>query len=133
MADNDMLTITLTGRPPVRIAKADWPIIAEGRAFAHDGQVPKQANAKTTAWIRVRRHADGRAIVYGLWDHDTVWGDGRSVRAGRLLKADESMPEAIKAVGDELAACRGEDLLPPQAIDDIVRDCIADLPAEQLV
>ena len=62
------LTITLTDRPPVKIIDADWPVIAHGSYDRHDGQVESEANRIWSLSIRVRRHADGRLIVYGTAD-----------------------------------------------------------------
>lgn len=111
-------TITLTERPPVVIAEDNWPVIA--CATDHDNQHECQAN---TVWlIRVRQHEDGRAIVYAVKDS----GPGgqcigfRATRAGELLASGDEICAAIRRVG-EAADC-----------SDLIDDCIADLPAEEL-
>ena len=63
IAMNEHLTITLTGRAPVRIRKADWPIVA--KATAWNGEIEAQADRHSQ--LIVRQHADGRAVVYGVF------------------------------------------------------------------
>lgn len=125
-------TITLTNRPPVRIAEDSWPCIAEGivddwngsSGFRHD------ANRITTIAVRVRQHQDGRAIVYARYKYETRWQDEKSwiERAGELLPTSEDLVAAIRRVGAQLQTqCQDDD-----RIDCAVRLCVADLPAEQL-
>lgn len=96
-------TITLTDRAPVRIVESEWPVVSVARDDA-------------AGWaVRVRRHADGRVIVYG----------SRGVaREGELLasvSASDAVADAILRVG---ALCGA----PGSAI----AQCIANLPAEEL-
>lgn len=127
------LTITLTGRRPAKIALAEWPILAEGSAKDWDNQYEFQANRRSDLKIKVRQHADGRAIVYGIYDHDTQFQSesGKTVRAGRLLDAGADIPAAITVLADEMAERIGDD---PFGLDvhEVAHQCIADLPAEQI-
>lgn len=117
-----MMNIELTGRRPVRINSEEWPGIA--RATGHTGAHACQANEEW--WIRVRQHADGRAIVYAGRD---VGPGGmpmgyESKRAGRLLTAEEAregLPTAIEHVAIDAG-------LPLET----AQSCIADLPPEEL-
>lgn len=118
-------TITLTDRAPVKIDEETWNLIAQGEDY--QGQYDFQAF--DGAWIRVRRHEDGRTIVYGYagdWD-----GGGRpereSIRAGFLVAANETV-ETIGRVADILreTAHAGE------YADGAARQCVAALPAEEL-
>lgn len=118
-------TITLTDRAPVKIDEDKWPLIAEGKDYA--GQYDFQSF--DGAWIKVRQHEDGRTLVYGYagdWD-----GGGRpereNRRAGFIVDADKAA-ETIRQVADILAEteCVGE------IAQRAARDCIADLPAEEL-
>jgi hypothetical protein len=136
-------TITLTGRPPVTIREGEWPIIAHGYAGDDDANHP--GNPPNREWardIRVRQHADGRVLVYGIYLFTSCWQGERAAdaRAGVLLPAPAThaqIIDAIRTVGDELAAAEDD-----AAIDDrhrdsrqwrtAVRDTIADLPAEEL-
>lgn len=109
-------TITLSGRPPVRITEADWPVIA--RASEHDGgTVESQANR---TWdLRVRQHADGRAIVYGV--HWTCWQGESGSRGGEMLAAGDDIAAAILRVAETIDSDAR-----------LAQECIADLPAEEV-
>jgi len=124
MTNVERITIQMSERRPLKIVKADWPCIAKGNAFA--GQ--HEFQSFDGAWIRVRRHTDGRMIVYGYagdWD-----GGGRPDRenrtAGFLLAADDDEVRAIRRVAGILAET--------ECVGDLAhraeRDCIADLPAD---
>lgn len=125
-------TITLTGRPPVRVDDADWPVIAVGSWDRHDGQVAYQANRKWRLWIRVRENADGRRIVYGKYSYDTLFRHEADVEisVGRLVGKDDDLVAAIERVGDDL---RERDLGEGEAhLRAVLDEVVADLPAEDL-
>lgn len=139
-------TVTLTGRPPVRITEADWPVIAIGSGDSHGGgdysrrqQALAQGEVDRYA-IRVRQHEDGRTIVYAVLDAaGAAWhapAAGIDYRGGELLDADADgdpaqslarirsgrrVVEAIQRVGHAAG-------LP----DAVIRECVADLPAEEI-
>lgn len=114
--------VTLTGRPPVTFLESDWPVIAKASSFSGGNGHACQANEE--AWIRVRKHADGRHLVYGQRDS----GPGgmhlgyRGVSAGELIDSDEDVTAAIHAVVEELG----------EGWESLAEDCIADLPAEEI-
>lgn len=144
-------TITLTGRPPVQIREADWPIIAEGTGDSYASQDYSRYRQALGQGeldeysLRVRQHADGRTLVYGVLSGASTWTGTESIRGGVLLPSPApetpglwrwtghigdapvvltiwpGLVEAIQAVG---AACH----LP----DAVIRACVADLPAEVL-
>ena len=124
-------TITLTGRRPVTITEADWPLIAVATGDSyHGGDYCQHEQASSRGEIdkyaiRVRQHEDGRAIVYAmLGAADSAWGapaHGVDYRGGALLAADADLAAAIQRVGAEAE-------LP----DHLIRECIADLPAESI-
>lgn len=126
------LTITLTDARPVTILPSNWPVIAEGSWADHDNQYEFQANRRWTAWIKVRQHADGRVIVYGCYSYstqyqnesDATYRDGQRVEAGA---DDTALIAAIRAVGDRLAERSGH-----ACWSDVIAECIAALPAEEL-
>jgi len=112
-------TVTLTGRPPVRVREDFWPIIA--RARRHDGKVECQANH---LWdLTVRQHADGRTLVYGSEDSGNggVYQGYEAAYAGEMLEPGADIASAIIRVGEE-ARCS-------KSMQD---ECIADLPAVDL-
>jgi hypothetical protein len=122
MTTTDKLTITMSERRPLSIAKADWPIIA--RADWHDGKIEFEAN--NIRVIRVREHADGRRIVYGYQcaGHGDQLAGTRNPEGGFLIDAgDEAEAETIRAIR-RIGGIIDDDAL--------ANECIADLPAEEL-
>lgn len=118
MSNPKTRTITLTDRAPIRIVESDWPQVAVARW--HDGQYESQANR--TAHVRVRQHADGRRIVYG--GSTSQWQGERGTDAGYLLDAPPDEQRTVAAIHDVAEAVGRPDL---------ADECIADLPAQDLV
>ena len=99
------LTITLTGRPPVQVNKIDWPILSS--AVEHDRygmQIGNEALEEEDWSLRVRQHADGRAIVYAIYIYNTIRTGGRDlqIRAGELLAAGGDVVKAIERTAKEM-------------------------------
>lgn len=109
-------TITLTDRPPVTIIESQWPEIAKGWD-GDDRRIPSQSTRQWT--IRVRRHEDGRTLAYGIYE--TAWQGEASIRGGTLLPVGADVVAAIRRVGEEIGAN-----------ETCIRQCIADLPAEEI-
>lgn len=116
-------TITLTDRNPVRISEDEWPQIASGdeRPGSFVNGTPRRDSETDRYTIRVRQHADGRVLVYGVVDAATVWTGTEDWRGGELLCRGADVAAAIKRVG------RGGGMP-----DSVIRECIADLPAEEI-
>lgn len=133
-------TVTLTDRPPVKIREDEWPSIAMGEADDDDSTQPgNPPNREWSRTIRVRQHADGRALVYGIYDYSTCWqGErGAGAKRGVLLPAGttlEAIIAAIRSVGADLATAEDEADCRAEAHRwrEAVQSCIADLPAEVL-
>lgn len=142
--DNPYLTVTLTGRPPVKIKKDDWPVVAGASDKDFDNQYEFQANRKADWKLTVRQHADGRTLVYGVWTYDTHFQNesGGNVRGGELITvtgADaesvgdtEPIVAAIQRVGAELEERLPEGKYGRGVFPRLVHECIADLPAVEL-
>jgi hypothetical protein len=120
------ITISMSDRRPLTIVADDWPSVSIGEEYS--GQ--HEFQAFDGASIRVRQHADGRAIVSGYagdWD-----GGGRpereNRRAGFLVPADGDVVRAIRRVAGILADTDHVGDMAHAA----ARRCIADLPAESL-
>lgn len=130
-------TITLTHRPPVQIREDEWPILAQAREIEdEEWDTHRQI-------LVVRRHHDGRALVYAIHEDSHMRRDGsghwigHTLRRGDVIGADEDlvaairrvaadMAEAVAQVGPTHANCR----LLPWA--EIAQACIGDLPPEHL-
>lgn len=121
-------TITLTGRPPVKIYEDEWPLIAKAdgdswtdyRDPSRHEQASRQGELDDYS-LRVRQHADGRAVVYGVLSGSPAWTGTQDHRGGKLLAVGEDIAAAIEEVGNECG-------LP----ESVIRECIADLPVEEL-
>lgn len=119
-------TITLTGRRPVVIDEAEWPVIAmaSGDDYSgHDPALHQQASDQGQLdefSLRVRQHA-GQAIVYGTYTEGWHSSHDGLTRAGELLLDADDIAAAITRVGGTLG-------VPAQ----LIADCIAELPAEKL-
>ena len=119
----DKIKITMSERRPLTIDPELWPVIAQAdRCFP---TMLPESQANTIRRIKVRQHADGRRIVYGV----QLPGNGgqpigtRNPEAGFLIEAgaDEGVTiRALRRVGG--------------AIDDagLAERCIRDLPAEEV-
>lgn len=105
--------ITLTGAKPAKIVDSQWPLIAQGSW----GDVDSDDHPE--GWLKVRRHSDGRMIVYG--GYDPVYLDERALRGGELLAASDDVIGAIRRVG-----------LTVQATAECIEDCLARLPPVEI-
>ncbi|MCA9180563.1 MAG: hypothetical protein KDA51_03900 [Planctomycetales bacterium] len=128
---SDKRTITLTGRPPVRISDDNWPTLASASDKDWDNEYEFQANRITKWFIGVRQHRDGRAIVYATYSYSTNWQGERdaSKKCGQMLDAGSSIDDIIRAIEyvcDDMGA--GGD----GKWDELKAECIADLPAVEL-
>jgi hypothetical protein len=133
--DNPKLTITLTGRRPVKIVKDDWPIIASAGDRKHDNQYDFQANRIWEYDLEVRQHEDGRTIVYGIYDYETHFQNEPSitVRGGEIVESSDKIIPAIQRVGqwmaEHLTSAHADEA---EIFHHLTDRCIADLPAEEL-
>jgi hypothetical protein len=133
--DRTYRTITLTGRPPVRIVDADWPLLAEASYHDWNGQYDFQSPRHWRGWIMVRQHADGRALVYAACTYQTQYQgeNGYAQRGGELLPTGATQEAIIAAiyrvhVGITIADATAHGTHWQRLAD----ECIADLPAEDI-
>jgi len=128
MTTQEKIKITMSERRPLSIVKADWPVIARGKAYS--GQ--HEFQAFDGARITVRRHADGRMLVYGYaGDWDCGGRPSRENReAGFIVAAHEGSEEVVRAIR-RVAGILADTEWVGQMADEAARDCIADLPAEE--
>ena len=123
-------TITMTGRRPVRIDEEQWPTIARAMGDSWgcgaDGAQHAQALSQGELdryYIRVRHGDGGRVIVSAVLDGAAAWTGTRDRRGGVMIDAPADA-EIVAAIVDV-----GRDVGIP---DGVVRECIADLPAEEV-
>jgi hypothetical protein len=120
-------TITLTNRPPVTVREDLWPVLASARDDSWTGLDPsrymqsKQRGELDEYFVTVRQHEDGRSIVYAVLSAARSWTGNESRAEGAMLAAGADVARSIREVGERCG-------LP----DKVIRDCIADLPAEDL-
>lgn len=120
--DTKKRTITLTDRSPVTIREDLWPIVAVAKDNSNTCHQTPRPDYEVDTWsIRVRQHADGRAIVYAVLNGSTAWTGTESRSGGELLAPGSDLAAAIARVGADCGI--------PEAT---IRDCVADLPAEDL-
>lgn len=117
--------ISLTGRAPVEIVEADWPVIATA-AWHDSNRAPELYGdrAGCKCLLYVRKHADSRVLVYGVFEPGKSDPAGQGViRAGYLLPmvTSRNVPDAIASVGRLIGAS-----------PNLVQACLDALPAEQL-
>jgi hypothetical protein len=123
-ANSKYLKIFLTDTAPVRIETAQWPLIASAEVY----EDPIFDDYREYYCLRVRRHEDCRAIVYG--EH-WVLDKGKSFRAGKggkLLKTPRSLEEQTAEIAKIIHEL-GEDLRFPEHL---IQECIDALPAVDL-
>ena len=120
--------VTLTGRAPVEIVEADWPIVARacsdtGNDYLSqsDHSQADRASLLTRYYLMARRHADGRALVYAV-----VEGPGGTLRHGDLLAAIHSPGAPALAIALRVV---GERARVPEST---IQTAIASLPPEPL-
>lgn len=119
-------TITLTDRSPIQIIESRWPVIASASGDNYQGldaSHPVSCGCCDRWFIRVRRHRDGRVIVYGIYAVGEFSGSGYAGpgKAGQLLAAGDDVVAAVRRVVRTLG-------LPTRTIT----DCVARLPVERI-
>lgn len=121
-------TITLTGRAPVTIHEDRWPVVAKahGDSWGTSGDGARHDQALSQGeldryHLLVRQHSDGRAIVYAIVDGAGAWTGTEDRRGGELLEPGDDLAAAIQRVGEDVGIPEG-----------LIRECVADLPAEEL-
>ena len=136
MNDKKTRIITLTDSAPVNIVEDEWPTIASAEWEDANSQYSFQASRTWDASIRVRRHEDGRTLVYGRYCDDSQHpGEADALyRQGALHDADADVIQAIRAIGGQLvnrlAGTEHEDAT--HNVQDLIAECIGDMPAVTL-
>ncbi len=137
------IKVTMSERAPLNIDPEVWQLIAEAHWF--NGEHEFQANYVRR--IFVREHDDGRRLVYGF--HTSGNGGApigfRGARGGFLIDAVERDESAFARASDgdvEIVSSHADEAGTVRAIrrvagiigdDGLGDECVADLPAQELV
>lgn len=130
--------VRLTGRRPVDIDTAQWPVIARATDEHACGQAGQNGSFYWSTVVR--QHQDGRALVYVATEGQCQC-DFRHVEGGELVPAGGDLPGAIERVTplllDSYAHCQAgpwEPSAEAQArwVRAMVQECVGSLPAEEL-
>lgn len=130
---NEFLIITLTGRVPVKITKDEWPVLASATEVDdHGTEIGNPPNREDGWRLMVRQHADGRAIVYGIYWFKSLFRKERDVevRGGEILDFGADTPAAITRVAAQMSERVNATGRPGDRFLEMGERCIAGLPAE---
>jgi hypothetical protein len=126
------ITITLTDHAPIKIKADHWPMIAEATAKDWDGEYEECSDDRSYWHLRVRQHADGRAVVYADYSHETCFPkQDVAAKRGVMLEADGDIIAAIRQVAAEMAAAKRSDD-DDDRWPELAAECIAHLPAVEI-
>jgi hypothetical protein len=151
----------LTNRRPVQIVDDEWKEIARSefdgpyREEPNEGEMGRTSTYSSEAKLIVRRHADGRFLVYGTYSvncvttrthgvfisrHGEIVANPEETQLGCLphCPADESwksVVDAIKKVCSSLESTVPASRLPydMNSVHGLAMRCVADLPFQDLV
>jgi hypothetical protein len=131
--ESSQIKITLTGRRPVNIDPEAWPVIAVATDKEFDNQYEFQANRISKWTLKVREHARGCALVYGIYTYNSNWQNAHcyDIRGGQRLSPGADLPRAIAEVAAWMESAVVDDM-PDDAgtFRRLANECIGDLPAE---
>lgn len=118
------ITIALTAERPVRVDPREWPMLAQAKGDSWSGgnDYGRYSQAKARSELdeyvlSVRQHSDGRAVVYARVSGATAWTGTADRAEGRMMDSGADLPAAIIAVGGLCGVP-----------DDVIRECVAELP-----
>lgn len=111
------IEITMSDRAPLSLESEAWPVVATARDW--DGEHEFQAARKYR--IDVRRHEDGRSVVYGTGV--SAYAGERDMAGGFLVASDPTGSETARAIRRVAGIIQRAEMADA---------CIARLPAEKL-
>lgn len=113
---NDSLTVTMTGRRPVKINKNEWEVILFHKGW--EGEFECQAFRNW--WLRIRKKK-GENILLVSAGYDTQWQGEKDRRAGVITNESSNLEQTIEEVCREIGVR-----------ETFVQECIDKLPAEEI-
>jgi hypothetical protein len=135
---SEKIEITLTSAQLVSVTETQWPEIAIAKVTRQEWEKDStwgwDVVRSWRAWLHVRQHKNGRAIVYGSAHHATGWCEKTKdekeykVYAGVLTEPNANLETAINDVAGTLAELIGDDL----DTGKLVRRCLAALARHRM-
>lgn len=125
--------IVLSDERPIAIIPSEWPTIAKASlAWSDRPEMPIQASRSASAWIRVRRHADGRTLVYGQGEYDSRWqGESGAHNTAGYLRTGLTEPNLLDLISEVAhEVCEGLPL--EDSAGRIARSCVASMEAREV-
>lgn len=122
-------TIRLTGRPPVKIDSYAWRIIGSATGNDAGGAPGANDDGRADSWsLAVRRHADGRVLVYGALIPGWASRAADAWFGGQLMGLPGNGGVSTAAICAAVEKVGAEGRVPRRTI----RECLASLPAEAI-
>jgi len=115
---NDSLTVSMTGRRPVKINKNEWDVILFNKGW--EGEF--ECQAFRSWWLRIRKKKGTNTFLISA-GYDTSWQGEKDHRAGFLVDNvdNPNLEEKIEEVCREIGVR-----------ETFVQECIDKLPAEEI-
>jgi len=113
---DNSLTVTMTGRRPVKIQKDEWDLILFHKGW--EGEYESQAFRNW--WLRIRRKKSTNTFLVSA-GYDTQWQGEKDHRAGVLVDNPTNLEQTIEEVCREIGVR-----------ETFVQECIDKLPAEEI-
>lgn len=113
--NDNSLTVTMTGRRPVKIKKDEWDVILFHKGW--EGEF--ECQAFRSWWLRIRRKKGTNTFLISA-GYDTSWQGEKDHRAGVLID-NQTLEQTIEEVCREIGV---------QEV--FVQECIDKLPAEEI-
>ena len=113
---DNSLTVTMTGRRPVKIQKDEWDLILFHKGW--EGEYESQAFRNW--WLRIRHKKSTNTFLVSA-GYDTQWQGEKDHRAGVLVDNPTNLEQTIEEVCREIGVR-----------ETFVQECIDKLPAEEI-
>ncbi len=136
--EEELVLVPLSREPPITVDRREWPEIATGTYRWQDGDQKKGILQEISLVLKVRQHADGRAVVYGRFFYCDILKprDLFLVHHGRFVEPGMDLVAAIQAVGGNLRTAMteigGPSAEEARRVSGVVLETIQELPPTRL-